>query len=550
MPLLRDITSETGMASLSRAQVTTSPMITTPATAPAPHFNTDDFIMGPDTCGFTSGTTITCTNPSDYCQNIGNYRGCCEGAIDQCSATVYTTCQEGLDNAYQAHVLYCTGGSPACMTHYFTTDDSPGSTYTNVACGTSDVFGQLYPYPPELMPTTSAAAHPRNTTTPSSSGNDASDKSSVSTGAIVGAIVGAIILVILLIISTVLIARRKKLQAHLNTSAAAAAMGGGGNRKGSLMSDKNNNPDALPAMPMSSSGGSSDAAEAERRRRLRLSTIPEALSPTSPTAAASSRRASAILGSRFNRKSARRSYGPDWPLGSADPLESHPMPPPPPPPPSTQQTPDPEKRMGDDEQSQTTAARGPPSSPPPLQGQAPRSIPTLNLPTTQSPPGGAASVPQLEVEPVSPVDDDTQSVHISPITPDSTRVMLTSPRLSYHPVSPMDAAFNDEVERRVSRLEGAGPAADRSEEPVSPIDDDDDYNGGAHPLDNRLSLISVPTRREGAVNLDEIVSPVSPDDEEDKTAAAAVTAKKQNVNNDEREEEEAQDAGEVDRLVR
>lgn len=57
MPLLRDITSETGMASLSRAQVTTSPMITTPATAHAQHFNTDDFIMGPDTCGFTSGTT-------------------------------------------------------------------------------------------------------------------------------------------------------------------------------------------------------------------------------------------------------------------------------------------------------------------------------------------------------------------------------------------------------------------------------------------------------------------------------------------------------------
>lgn len=424
------------------------------------------------------------------------------------------------------------------MTHYFTTDDSPGSTYTNVACGTSDVFGQLYPYPPELMLTTSAAAHPRNTTTPSSSGNDASDKSSVSTGAIVGAIVGAIILVILLIISTVLIARRKKLQAHLNTSAAAAAMGGGGNRKGSFISGKNN-PDALPAMP-----SSGDAAEAERRRRLRLSTIPEALSPTSPTGAASSRRASAILGSRFNRKSARRSYGPDWPLGSADPLESHPMPPPPPPPPSTQQTPDPEKRMDDEEPRQTP--RGPPPS-----AQAPRSIPTLNLPTqpTQSPSNGAAAapVPQLEVEPVSPVDDDTQSVHISPITPDSTRVMLTSPRLSYHPVSPMDAAFNDEVERRVSRLEGAGPAADRSEEPVSPIDDnDDDYNGGAHPLDNRLSLISVPTRGEGnaAANLDEIVSPVSPDDEEDKTAEA-VTAKKQNVNNDEREEEEAQDAGEV-----
>lgn len=38
--------------------------------------------------------------------NIGDYRGCCAGGIDQCSATVYTTCQEGLGNAYEAHVLY------------------------------------------------------------------------------------------------------------------------------------------------------------------------------------------------------------------------------------------------------------------------------------------------------------------------------------------------------------------------------------------------------------------------------------------------------------
>lgn len=54
---LREITSETGTPSPSRvAPVTATPKMTVLATLPV-HFNTEDFVMGPDTCGFTSGNT-------------------------------------------------------------------------------------------------------------------------------------------------------------------------------------------------------------------------------------------------------------------------------------------------------------------------------------------------------------------------------------------------------------------------------------------------------------------------------------------------------------
>lgn len=404
------------------------------------------------------------------------------------------------------------------MTHYYTTEDIPGHTYTNVACGTSDLFGQLFPYPPELMPTTSA--QPINSTTLSSdSDSTESESRPVPTGAIVGAIVAAIILVIFLITATVCFARRKRSQAHLNTSAAKAAAHGGSSRKGGVKPV-----DALPAVVPSGSGGNSEAAEVERKRRLRLSTIPEVLSPTSPTGGGTGN----AMFRKSKSKSARRSYGPDWPLGSADPLESHPMPlPPPPPPPSAQNTPDPEK---------SAAAGGEQPQTP----QTPRrSIPTLNLfaasPTAKSHKRTASA---------STTADGGDNLKVSPITPDSARVMLQSPRLSYHPVSPMDAAFNDEVERRVSRLEGAGPTADTNEQnnrsgEVSPIDDDDDDVDARHPLDNRLSLISVPTVSEDGARLDDIVSPVSPQEEEHEEKKAE---EEEDVT---KKEDEVEEAGDV-----
>ncbi|KAK9776880.1 hypothetical protein AB5N19_07475 [Seiridium cardinale] len=458
MPRVREITSETGTYSPSSGQVTTAPQITTPAVVPAQHPNTDEFVMGTDTCGFTSERTITCTNPSDYCMNLGDYRGCCAGSPggspDQCSATMYTTCQEGFNDAYKAHVLYCAGAAPRCMTHYYTTDASPGSTYTNVACGTTQVFGQLYPFPPELIPTASAIQTENSTSsTFGAVGDEDTTAKPMSIGAIVGAIVGAIILVILLIVATVLIARRKRLQAHLNASAAAVAASNNVSTK----------PDALPVMP-----------EAERRRRLRLSTIPEVMSPTSPAAKSGS--------GMLRGKSTRRSYGPDWPIGSADPLESHPVPPPPPP--SKQSTPIPEQRLSET-----------------------RTIPTLNLPNLPAGRQPTAIPPPLK----SP---GSNSLKMSPTAPDSARVMSKSPRLSYHPVSPIYAAFNDEVETRIGHLDGAGPSkefprGDEADE-VSPIDED------GRTIDHRLSLVSAPSLHEDRGGpLDKMVSPIHPENDEE-----------------------------------
>ncbi|KAK6067363.1 hypothetical protein SCUP515_10221 [Seiridium cupressi] len=349
---------------------------------------------------------------------------------------MYTTCQEGFNNAYKVHVLYC-----------------PGSTYTNVACGTTQVFGQLYHFPPELIPTASATQTDNSTSsTFGAVGDEDTTAKPMSIGAIVGAIVGAIILVILLIVATVLIARRKRLQAHLNASAAAVA----------ASKNVSTNPDALPVMP-----------EAERRRRLRLSTIPEVMSPTSPVAKS---------GSGMQRgKSTRRSYGPEWPLGSADPLESHPVPPPPLP--STQSTPIPEQRLSET-----------------------RTIPTLSLPNIPAGRQPTAIPPPLK----SP---GSSSLKVSPTAPDSVRVMSKGPRLSYHPISPIYAAFNDEVETRIGHLDGAGPSKESPRghevDEVSPIEDD------GRTIDHRLSLISAPSLRgDRGGPFDEIVSPIHPQNDE------------------------------------
>ncbi|KAI1866533.1 hypothetical protein JX265_007834 [Neoarthrinium moseri] len=323
------------------------------------------------------------------------------------------------------------------------------------------LFGQLYPYPPELAPTTSAMPHTHdaNATSTLSNNTDGKARRPVPVGAIVGAIIGVVLLVILVIIATVLIARRKRRQARVNNMKTTTGAGGGDDG-------------ILPSMP-----------EAEQRRRLRLSTIPEQASPISPAVSSAGM-------SRF--KSTRRSYGPEWPMGSTDPLESHPVPT------------DPEKR----------------ASPEPIRTGP--TVPTLQLP----------AVPATRVTPAPPPTSPSTilaSEEISPSTPHAAPVMLQSPRLSYHPVSPIDAAFSDEVEKRVSRLDGAAPPAPEAHsqppsrarsllpeaEEVSPIDEDE------HAVDNRLSLISVPSMHDRSPALDEIVSPVSLEEDDSDLAPQA-----------------------------
>ncbi|KAI0137107.1 hypothetical protein BJ170DRAFT_44160 [Xylariales sp. AK1849] len=449
MPRLKSLALETGTPTPSNIQVTAAPLLTS---APLlQHVGTEDFVLGLDTCGFTSGDAITCSNPSNYCMNIGDYRGCCSGSADDCTSTIWTTCKEVAHGAGYCgeHNLCCSDALPHCMTHYFTTDATPGNTFTNVACGTAAAFGQLYPYPPELMPTTSDMQHSRSVnatgsvTGGSAPGDGKTDGETVSIGAIVGALCGAILLVGLVILAFYLAARRRRRRA------APTFVGPMGRRS-----------DVSEPMP-----------EAERRRRrLRLSTIPEQLSPSSPTSASPG---------LVRCKSARRSHGPDWPLGSADPLESHP--------------PDLEKQLSE-----------------PRRG----SVPLLQLPTL---PTGRLS-PAPGSSPESPGLGIKSSTSRSPDIPNSRTVMLQSPRLSYHPISPIDAAFDDEVERRVGAIDGAAASQiaqtqtqtrrASSADEVSPIDENDHL-----PADKRFSFVSMPSLPDDRPgDFDELVSPIWPDD--------------------------------------
>ncbi|KAK8139062.1 hypothetical protein PG984_002442 [Apiospora sp. TS-2023a] len=74
----------------------TSPGPTPPQTTPAPlrmglESASESFALGIDTCGFTSGSTLTCS--AGYCTNIGEHRGCCTGSPADCSASIWTTCR-------------------------------------------------------------------------------------------------------------------------------------------------------------------------------------------------------------------------------------------------------------------------------------------------------------------------------------------------------------------------------------------------------------------------------------------------------------------------
>ncbi|KAK6841500.1 hypothetical protein PG987_002360 [Apiospora arundinis] len=374
----------------------------TPQTTPPPPRTllasaTESFVLGIDTCGFTSGSTLTCS--AGYCTDIGDHRGCCTGSPADCSASIWTTCRGYTEGAGYcgAHTLCCSAAAlPACVTYYFTTERRPGVTFTNVGCGTSAMYGQMYPFPPELMPTTSADDHPSAT--------------ELTVRAIVGAIVGGVLLVALAIVAFVLLAkrRRRKREQQLITK--------------ELISGPT---DHSPTIPEKSGGGN-------LRMRLRLSTIPEQNSPlpTSP------------MLSRY--KSSRRSYGPDWPLGSADPLESHPVLPGATP--ITPATVDLEKRLSE--------PRG--GSVPQLQIPAIPAIPAIpEIPTIHATRLSPAPPPK------SPAGASPQQQQHKPRTPSASSDigLLQSPRLSFAPpASPIDAAFNVEVARRVSLIDGAAAA--------------------------------------------------------------------------------------------
>ncbi|KAI0395087.1 hypothetical protein F5Y17DRAFT_475005 [Xylariaceae sp. FL0594] len=203
------------------------------------------FTLGADTCGFTTGTT-------------GGYRGCCAtGAAADCSSTIYTSCLDHtvMPNAAMCrpHTSCCPETEAYCLTYAFSAAQYAGSTFMYVQCAQTPGFGELYPYPPDLVTATDGSggggstlstATPDATSTfspsTSGSGSRSRSRSSVSAGAIAGAVVGAIALVILASVGVWLIAgrrrRRRRIQEQYKGDIALVG-GGRGGRGGGAQED-------------------------------------------------------------------------------------------------------------------------------------------------------------------------------------------------------------------------------------------------------------------------------------------------------------------------
>ncbi|KAI1488088.1 hypothetical protein F5X96DRAFT_680760 [Biscogniauxia mediterranea] len=496
-----------------------------PVITSSTELGTTEFALGIDTCGFTFGSTITCEFGYE-CTNVGTYRGCCVPGASDCSSTIHTSCIDyGLvDNSAQCgpHTLCCPWTAASCFSYAFTTDTEPDATFTYVQCQQSRGFGEMYPQPPEFTTDTPPETASESSESPTSltvQPEDNQSSGSTPAGAIAGAVCGALAFLCLAIVAAYMLMRRRK-QKRQQVSMATIST------EPARLKDET--PEAT-----SPDGGAAFGAGSFRP----LSTVHEQGSPTGSP-------------SREKRKSAFprvRSLDPNWPLGAnGNPLASHPV--------------DLEKRS-----SRNTSGGDQPGTLRPLSQQIQRGpeqqgVPILQVPT---PPSGSRLAP-----PPPPPKSPRASSSSSPRTPTSTGGMLQSPRLSFVPVSPIEAAFDAEMDRRqtwfddspetpVSATSGAAgnsstrgsyggsgltapraltpvppmlslqglnntsatdfaavdsAAADREPvspvSPVSPLDGDDDGDG----IDmKRLSFVSVPSAPgEGDREMDELVSPISP----------------------------------------
>ncbi|KAI1739259.1 hypothetical protein F4680DRAFT_449008 [Xylaria scruposa] len=260
-------------------------------------------VLGSDTCGFATGSTITCDYGNE-CVNIDSYRGCCATDAMDCSTAVYTNCLDytEMPNAAMCgpQTLCCPLSEAYCATYEFMADEQPGATFTHLRCAESPDFGELYACPPEQETTTECSSTENTSSTltfdPVESTNSSSSHS-VSSGTIAGAVVGGVIFLLLVIFGVFQFIRRQRRQGKENT----------GSRSG-----ENHTPDP--------SAENSDFDNRVSGGRLpSLSTIHE--QQTHLTSPRDKRRSvSSIL--------RRSSFGPNWPLGPINPnssLSSHPV---------------------------------------------------------------------------------------------------------------------------------------------------------------------------------------------------------------------------------
>ncbi|KAI1326252.1 hypothetical protein F5Y16DRAFT_237000 [Xylariaceae sp. FL0255] len=440
------------------------------------------FIVGTDTCGFTTGSAITC-GVGYQCTNVGDHRGCCVDDADDCISSVYTSCIDYsmMPNAGLCgpKTLCCPATQAFCFSYAFSTSDQPDATFTYVQCATTAGFGEMYPYPPELITETSDSGSAPSSTEGNLSVQPVktgSSSSSAPSGAITGAAVGGVVLVILIITGIVLFTRRRRQQRAERLQSLEA-------------------PDAKPA----SFEPPSDKAKPLDKNKIKLVrgtlfTIQEQSSPSSPSVSPLSPPQASD-----NKRTRPQNPGPNWPLGPRrpisprNPLSSHPV--------------KLEKGQSSNFITNDVSPRN----------REPR-VPTLLAPPTRNPKTSRGLTPATTG---SPTTAETQS-----------------PRLSYVPVSPLDKVFGDEVNQRLSslgqRAESSHPSLpllniamvgarkqagtsqlEHDHDPVSPVSPLDDEDIEAH--DQRISFVSAPSEAPGDRYLSDdetlgegVVSPISP----------------------------------------
>ncbi|KAI0966814.1 hypothetical protein F4678DRAFT_483692 [Xylaria arbuscula] len=367
-------------------------------TAVAKESETAPFVLGPDTCGFTAGSTRY------ECSNVDNYRGCCVAGAEDCSATIYTGCvnYEEMPDAAMCgpHTLCCPESKAYCATYAFTTDEQPGATLTHVQCAESPIFGEMYPYPPELS---TAAEDPSAENTSSAlvvqpaDIKHSSSSDSISSGAIVGIVIGSVVFVALIFVGvSLLICQRRRRRED-------------GRRNGSV---------AMKMTPPPTQDGRSDDNALTAHLRP-LSTIPEQRSPLPSSTSLENQEGPAP------NTLLPRSFGENWPLGPGvpmsprKPLSSHPVT-------------DFEKRLTQNE------------FPSQLQYNSYREsgVPSLRSPTPPSP-GTRLSPP--------PQSRKSELAH-GPKRVSTIGLALKSPRVSYIPPPTIDTAFGEEVERTLNSI--------------------------------------------------------------------------------------------------
>ncbi|KAI0889810.1 uncharacterized protein GGS22DRAFT_4257 [Annulohypoxylon maeteangense] len=467
-----------------------------PSTTEASQYGTSGFDVGIDTCGFTIESTVTCDFGYD-CTNVGGHRGCCVAGAADCVATIYTECinhdKTPTSDGCGQHTLCCPGSKPYCFVYaYLSTSSTTEATLTYFECNESQGFGEMYPFPPELMTETA-----NSSTTETGSGSDSpsldspanspehsSSRSSRNAGAIIGGVVGGVVFIILIILSAFLLLRYRRRRHQAKLRASIIPLGPAKTPHSSTdtppEAEKDQDQDQVPAETITATQPKSKPVpiltptppKTARQKLFRpLSSIHEHPTPTPSSTLSRNKSTSSAMPS----SASRGSFGPNWPLGpgpNSNPLSSHPV------------DANLKKRLSDSRLGTLSLAQALAVGPDMgagigmgmgvgrEMGVGNGRVRPLNL--SRTPPPGSRPAP--------------------PKSPRGAGLAVQSPRLEFVPVSPI-----------VGRITDSG-VGDRDEEvdPVSPIESDDE--GGGEDT-QRLSYVSAPSAHfEG----DDFVSPVSP----------------------------------------